>query len=151
MSPQAPTRTRPKECSSSSQTPIPLHQVMRDGCSYHKGSRSRRRLDPSRKWRSEPPFKEIVRSRCFNIARCRCAMNEAVIVSTAAAVQSHRELTYPTRSGVTYQRSTNCEVVRTTLWVAAVLDKVIPALRFAVTATLLFRRCTLPREAPRPR
>jgi hypothetical protein len=41
-------------------------------------------LAPSRRWRSQPPFKEIVRSRCFNSARCRCTMNEAVIVLTAA-------------------------------------------------------------------
>jgi hypothetical protein len=33
--------------------------------------RSRQRLASSRRWRNQPPFKEIVRSRCFNIARCR--------------------------------------------------------------------------------
>jgi hypothetical protein len=103
-----------------------------------KGRRSLQRLASSRRWRNQPPFKEIVRSRCINTARCRFTMNEAVVVSTAregppvaghgigwpareticasfGAVQSRRELTYPTRSGVTCQRSTNCEVVRTTL------------------------------------
>ena len=43
-----------------------------------RGSRSRQGLASSRRWRNQPPFKEIVSSRCFNTARCHCVRRRFV-------------------------------------------------------------------------
>jgi hypothetical protein len=52
--------------------------------------------------------------------------------------------------GTTSRRSMNCEP-RTIPRLTPVLGKVFLPLRFAGTATLLFQRCALSSEAPRPR